>query len=206
MKKAGTDVGNSTSFAYETLPTNYNLYKRIDLTAEKRIMTLLCIWTIIAIVAMIVPMLFLHPLKNAVDMPIGQIIFCVAAMIVGLIVYIFLHEGVHGIFIKLFTGTNASFGMDLKNGMAYAGSTWYFKKWPYVIIALAPLVIWGIALAILLKDIQESYFWYLYAIQIFNVIGAAGDLYITCEIAKMPKNVLAFDSGTAMDFYCEVSK
>ena len=70
----------------------------------------------------------------------GKVIFCFAASIVGMIAYVFLHEGIHGIFIRLLTGTSASFGLDIKHGMAHASSSWYFRKWPYIIIALSCLL------------------------------------------------------------------
>lgn len=190
-----------TKFACEHLPAGYDLYKRIDLTKDRNILVAISIWSLVAALAMILPMLFVHPIGNAFDMPMGKVLFFLSAMVAGLVVYLFLHEAVHGIFIRLFTGSGAGFGFDIKNGMAYANSTWYFRKWPYIVIALAPLVIWGIILTLLLQDVEEIYFWYLYAIQIFNVTGAAGDLYVTCSVIRMPKDILAFDSGTAMDFY-----
>ena len=73
-----------------------------------------------------------------------------------------------------------------------------------MVIALAPLVIWTIVLAMLLGDIDGRYFWYLYAVQILNVTGAAGDIYGDGQPpSRMPKGILARDSGTAMDFYME---
>lgn len=201
MKKTVNTVGESTAFACASLPKGYELYKRIDLTKERSTLVAISIWSLVAALAMILPMLFVHPLKAAFSMGVGRVLFCIAAMLAGLAVYALLHEGVHGIFIRIFSGTSASFGLEIKKGMAYAGSSWYFKKWPYIIIALAPLVIWGVVLTLLLGDIGESYFWYLYGIQIFNVTGAAGDIYVSCEVARMPKEVLAHDSGMAMNFY-----
>lgn len=194
-------AGKSTAFACEVLPESYELYDRLDLARDRKAIKLIVIWTLLIIVGMVVPMLFVHPVSHAFDMPASKILFCVVAMIVGIIVYTLLHEGVHGMFIKLFTGENPTFGMEIKKGMAYAGSGWFFKKVPYIIIALAPLTIWGIVLALFLKDVDESYFWFLYAVQIFNVTGSAGDIYVSCMIAGMPKEVLVCDSGIAMDFY-----
>ena len=70
-----------------------------------------------------------------------------------------------------------------------------------MIIALAPIVVWGIVLTLLLRDIPEQYWWYLYAIQIFNVSGAAGDLFVTYRILTMPKDVLVLDTGMEMKFF-----
>ena len=202
-QKAGTESG-STAYACRALPEGYDLYKRIDLTKDRNSLVAINIWNLAVALAMILPMLFVHPIEYAFYMETGKVIFCFAASIVGMIVYVFLHESIHGIFIRLFTGTLASFGLDIKHGMAHASSSWYFRKWPYIIIALSPVVIWGAVLGLLLKDVQETYFWYLYIIQIFNVMGAAGDLYVTCAVCRMPKNILIFDNGAAMDFYREI--
>ena len=70
-----------------------------------------------------------------------------------------------------------------------------------MVIALAPIVVWGIVLTLLLRDIPEQYWWYLYTIQIFNVGGAAGDLFVTYRILTMPKDVLVLDIGMEMKFF-----
>lgn len=188
-------------WAAEFLPAHYDLYERIDLTGDKKTFNSVCIWSVIALVVMIVYGIIKHPVLASFDMELWRVASCIVFMIMGMILYIILHEAVHGIFIRLFTGANPTFGIDLKKGMAYAGSTWYFRKLPYIIIALAPVIIWGIILALWLDDLPANYYWYMYAIQIFNITGAAGDLYVTCRVASMPKDILARDSGTSVEFY-----
>ena len=109
-------AGKSTAFACEVLPESYELYDRLDLARDGKAIKLIVIWTLLIIVGMVVPMLFVHPVSHAFDMPASKLLFCVVAMIVGIIVYTLLHEGVHGIFIKLFTGENPTFGMEIKKG------------------------------------------------------------------------------------------
>ena len=194
-------MNKNTKWAAEFLPAHYDLYERIDLASDKKAFKAVCIWSIVAMVVMIVYGAMTHSFIASFDMETWRILFCVVAMAVGLIAYIVLHEAVHGIFIRLFTGDTPTFGMDLSKGMAYAGSTWLFRKWSYIIIALAPVVIWGVILAVWIKDIPSQYYWYLYAIQIFNITGAAGDFYVTIRVAGMPDDVLAKDNGMTMEFY-----
>ncbi len=191
----------TNKWAAEYLPAHYDLYERIDLVQDKKAFKAVCVWSIVALVVMIVYGLMTHPFMESFNMETWRVLFCVVAMAVGLIVYIVLHEAIHGIFIRLFTGDTPTFGIDLSKGMAYAGSTWFFKKWPYIIIALAPIVVWGIILEVWLNDIPAQYYWYLYAVQIFNITGAAGDLYVSCRVAMMPSDILAKDSGMSMEFY-----
>lgn len=190
-------------YACQSLPQGFEIYKRIDLTRDRDALKAMVIWSITAALALILPMLFVHPVKYAFDMPAVKIVICVAASALGLIVYMFLHEWTHSVCIRAFTGTSASVGLELKRGIAYASSRWYFKKTPYMIIALAPVIIWGMLLALLMSDIDEKYFWYLYVIQIFNVTGASGDIYVVCAALRMPKKILVLDSGMAMEFYAE---
>ena len=71
----------------------------------------------------------------------------------GMVLYIFLHEFVHGIFIKRYSGKKADYGFT---GMyAYAGSKPYFNKKSYLVIALAPVVLWGIVLTALLLIVPK---------------------------------------------------
>ena len=74
-----------------------------------------------------------------------------------------------------------------------------------MIIALAPIVVWGIVLTLLLRDIPEQYWWYLYAVQILNISGCVGDLFVTYRILKAPKKTLVLDSGMSMKFFAKTS-
>lgn len=89
-----------------------------------------------------------------------------------MVLYLVLHELVHGICMRAFSGVRPHYGFT---GLyAYAGSSAYFGKKPYIVIALAPIVVWGAVLAILNLLVPASWFWPVYFIQIINVSGAAG--------------------------------
>ena len=194
---------SNIKWAAEHLPAHYDLYERIDLTRDKKAFNSVCIWSVVALVCMVVYGLVKHSFVASFDMEVWRIAVCLVATALGMLAYIVLHEGIHGIFIRIFTGEAPKFGVELAKGMAYAGSDYFFRKWPYIIIALAPVIIWGVILGMWLLDVPDEYYWYLYMIQIFNVTGAAGDLYVTCRVMMMPSDILAKDSGTAMEFYRE---
>ena len=84
---------------------------------------------------------------------------------------------------------------------AYAGSDAYFNKKQYVIIALAPVVFFGVVFLLLNLFLPSEWFWTIYLLQIFNLSGAAGDFYMTNLMTKLPADVLVHDSGTAMNIY-----
>lgn len=81
---------------------------------------------------------------------------------------------------------------------AYAASEWYYRNGPYLTIALAPVVLWGVVLAALSAVMPADCYWTLQLIQIMNVSGAAGDLYVTWLFTRTPSDVLVQDAGVAM--------
>lgn len=121
------------------------------------------------------------------------------AMLAGLLAYIPLHELVHGLCMKYFGAKKVHYGYV---GLyAWAGSQAYFGRKSYIAVALAPLVFWGMVLAALCAAVPAQWFWVLYLVQVTNVSGAAGDLYITWKALRMPAGVLIQDTGAEMAFY-----
>lgn len=115
------------------------------------------------------------------------------------IVYMVLHELVHGIFMKFYAKAPVKFG--LTSLYAYAGSNAYFPRGPYLVIAMAPVVIWGLVLLVLCWQLPVIWFWLVYPIQIFNLAGSAGDLYVTARFSRLPRDILVQDTGVRMQVY-----
>jgi hypothetical protein len=84
---------------------------------------------------------------------------------------------------------------------AYAGSDDYYYKWPYITIALAPVVVWGVVLAVINFLVPAPWFWVVYGIQLMNLSGAAGDLYVTAKFSSLPGTILIRDYGVGMHVY-----
>lgn len=118
----------------------------------------------------------------------------------GVVAYMFLHEWVHGIFIRLFGKVKPKYGFD--GIYAYAGTdqAWFDRR-SYLVIALAPVVVWGIVLAALAYIVPDGWFWTIFFVQLVNISGAAGDFYVTWKMFHMPADVLVQDTGTAMEFF-----
>lgn len=188
------------------LPLGYSEKFKIDLKKNKRTSILVNAAAIILGVGMAVITLLYEPLTlfESVGSAFVTLLYMVLKVIVamgGLVLCISLHERIHGMFIKKFSGTEPSYGIS--GAYAYAGSTAYFQKTHYIIIALSPVVIIGIVLAVITLFLPEGWFWYVYIIQIFNVAGAVGDIYVSLRILFQPKNVLVQDSGTEMTIYTQ---
>ncbi|MBQ9624750.1 MAG: DUF3267 domain-containing protein [Clostridia bacterium] len=117
----------------------------------------------------------------------------------GSILYIVLHEWAHGVFMRIFSDEPVKYGF--KGVYFFAGSDAYFYKLPYLVIALAPLVIWGVVFGALCFAVPKQWFWVFYFLQIFNVSGAAGDLYVVFKFSYLPKDAIIHDSGVSMEVY-----
>lgn len=185
--------------SYRQLPAQYRPMRRIDLQQDKK-----AFWIVnglaLAIAALLAGVgLLLVPLETVYEASMGAFMAKGAVMILGSIAYVFAHEWVHGIFMKRFGGGKVHYGFT---GLyAYAGSEDYFCKRHYIVIALAPIAVWGTVLAALNLLLPQAWFWPVYFIQITNLSGAAGDLYVSLLLKKLPQDSLIQDSGVAMVVY-----
>lgn len=183
------------------VPEGYRLHLDLRLAEDRKSFIIMLVLQVLAVAVTVLFGRLRCPYGSAFEMEIGRVLFGLAAMSVGIFIYIIAHEWVHGVAIRLITGQKADFGIDWKKGMAYASSPAYFGRLPYILIAMAPVVFWGVILYLLLKDIPDTWFWYLYVIQMMNISGAAGDFYVTWLTLKAPKGTIVTDSGTSMRFY-----
>ena len=187
--------------AKEILPEGYQEILSIDLQKDKKLAKIVNGLAAIIMVVMGVAMHFVVPISTLFDMSQGIVnyLFRFGGLIVAMIVYMIGHELVHGITMKAYGCKKVNYGFT---GMyAFAGSEWYFPKKSYLVIALAPIVVWGVILLILNFLIPAQWFWVVYFIQIMNVSGAAGDLYVTWRFTKLPKDILVKDVGVSMTVY-----
>ena len=186
--------------ALNNLPENYTEYFSVNLLKNKKQATVMYIVSIAVALVMFFAAHFAIPFSTLIDeenLFKNAIKFGVLA--VGSIAYIILHEAVHGIAMKICGTKKIKYGFV--GTAAYAGSDDYYDKKAYIFIALAPVVLWGIVLAIINFVVPREWFWVVYIIQITNMSGAAGDLYVTFKFLGFPKDILVRDSGTAMKVY-----
>ena len=194
------------------LPKKYKLAQTVDMQTNKKQAFLINLVAALVGVALTVPMLFLIPINGLFDMGdlSGTAIFLYVlrfvVLLLGSVVYIILHELTHALFMKIFGAKRIKFGF---NGLfAYAGSEHeYFRKWPYIVIALAPVVIFFIIFTTICPFIYTtSWFWVVYFWQILNIVGAVGDIYVSIRFSKAPKDAYIKDGGTYMELFVPKSK
>lgn len=187
--------------AIDKLPEGYREIYSIDLQKDKKMALLVNILAAVIAVLLAVPMHFVVPIHTLFSMETGlqDYMLRFAAMIVLVILYIVLHELVHGIAMKLCGTKKVKYGFT---GLyAFAGSEDFYDKTSYIFIALAPVVLWGIVLAVINPFVPVAWFWVVYYIQIINLSGAAGDLFVTTKFSRFPGDIFIQDHGVGMKVY-----
>ena len=186
--------------SYIDLPETYVEIEKVDFKEKKLALKINGLALIVMILMAVVANHFV-PIFSLFIMEEGLLIYFLRTIVllIGIFAYIILHEAVHGIFMKYYGKAKPDFGLTLM--YAYAGSKAYFCKKHYIIIALAPIVIWGVVLAVANVLVPISWFWCIYCIQIMNISGAMGDLYMTWKLQTMQKDILIQDSGVGMIIY-----
>lgn len=184
--------------AIGVLPEDYGEIYSLNLQKDKRTAIIVNLLALAIAAVMAVSMNFFVPVTSVFDMSGGIVRYFLrlAALIVLMVLYMFLHELVHGIAMKLCGTKRVKYGFT---GLyAFAGSEDYYDKKSYIFIALAPIVLWGTVLAAVNFFVPTEWFWIVYMIQLINISGAAGDLFAAVKISRMPKNILIQDSGVSM--------
>ncbi len=183
------------------LPEGYKECLSVDLQNDKKKALIVNIAALVIAALMAAPAAVLVPISDLFDLSNGFGIYFArfGTLLVGMVVYIVLHEAVHGVAMKICGTEKVKYGFT---GLyAFAGSDEYYSKGAYIFIALAPVVLWGIVLAAICCFVPDDWFWVVYFIQIMNISGAAGDFYVTFRFLKLPNDILVRDKGTAMTVY-----
>ena len=190
----------SIQAAVSTLPEGYRLKTRLDLMRNRKHLKWMLWLSFAALLVCILGgwLLVTSPIALAQG-GFWLLIIRSVALVLGIIVYAAAHEAVHGILMWLFSRKKPRFGFKI--AYAYASSDAYFAKWPYLCIALAPLLIWGVVFARLCTRVPDSWFWVVWGWQMTNLSGAAGDLYVVFRILPLRASLLIRDSGAAMMLY-----
>lgn len=190
---------------YPTLPEGYNKYASVDLNSDKKAAIIVNGLAVLIMVIMALAGQVAHDFFTLFDSDDYMMMLVkLIVLSVSILAYVILHELVHGVVMYYFSRVKPHFGY--KGLYAYAGSTAYFCRKHYIIIALAPIVVWGIVLSVLMAVVPSDWFWIVYFIQITNISGAAGDMYVSVLFTKYPEDILVNDTGTAMTVYSKTGK
>ena len=178
----------------------YKECTKIDLVKNKKEALLVNIYGIIIMVVMAVfiPLLIMGGIIEFNLETTFPLFFIV--LLISLILYIPLHEIVHGIVLKKYTDEKLSFGWKLV--YAYFGSKEaVVNRKEYYAVALAPLLVFSVVfISLMVLNPSLSLVWYV--MEIMNVSGSVGDIYVSIKLKKeKSRDILITDSGTDMSFW-----
>ena len=187
--------------SYEQLPDGFVERESIDLKANKKLFILVNLSARLIGAILAVGMHFIVPIQTIFSFEGGPLRFFLrfGFLLIGSFLYILLHELTHAAAMKLYGTKKIKFGFSAT--YAYAGSDDYYRKGPYLVIALAPVVLFAVILGVVQFLVPRDFFWVVWWIQITNLSGAAGDFYVSARFSKLPKDVLIRDYGVGMTVY-----
>ena len=181
-----------------TRPENYREIFLIDLKANKKQNGIVNGLALLLLIVAFIPAYIAHPFTPD-DITLSNFLPQCITAVLGTLVYVLLHEAVHGVLFWHFSGVKPTFGASLE--FAYAASSAYYGRRAYLIIGLAPVVLWGVVLAVLSCIVPPSWFWAVQFIQLMNISGAGGDVYVTWKLSRLPADLLVYDEGIRMTVY-----
>lgn len=195
------DFGGNNMKALRNLPDGYREICSVDLKKDKKAAVFVNLLAIAIAVILVLPMNAVVPFYRSLvsQTDIKDILIKYVVLLVLMVLYVILHELVHGVAMRICGTKKVKYGF---NGMyAFAGSADYYDKTAYIFIALAPIVLWGVVLAVVNILVPAEWFWVIYIIQVLNLSGAAGDLYVSVKFSRLPRDILVQDYGIGMVVY-----
>lgn len=116
-----------------------------------------------------------------------------------ILVYIVLHELIHGFLMKYFSGVNTQYGFS--GPIIFAKSEAIFNKPAYMLITIAPMLILGIISAVLSFIISGTGIWLTIFLWIINLYASRGDLQAIILLKSLPRIYGIKDEGDSLQIY-----
>lgn len=141
-----------------------------------------------------------HALSQLLKSGFGDYYLWLALLLCAMLLYLTLHELTHGLFLRIYTGQvrYARKGLTL-----FAGSEAYLSRRDFLLSLLAPVVLWGLLLAVICCFVSGIWFWLVYGLEIVNLGSSVGDLYLAAKAWKLPKTALYQNFGVSVYVYTE---
>ena len=172
-----------------TLPAGYEAGRTINLTKDKQL-NMVIQFSFLFITGVLIGFALWTGSPLSTDLN-PFLSFLVTILLV--LIYMAFHELTHALFIKIFSGSRPSF--RIRFPFLSVGGEAIFKRRDFIVIALAPVLLWGSLLLILLFIIPERFFLSIFALVIVNFAGSGGD-YVQAYIAfNSPAHTLFQDNG-----------
>jgi hypothetical protein len=192
----------------KTLPPDYRLLRKFDLSRELRLLLILNM----AGLGLFILFGFLfyalaRLIRPAIDLTLTVSSSSVSGLLLDILklaatfaAALLLHELVHGLAFWIFTRETPRFG--LRSAYAYAAApSWYLPRAQYALIGVAPLAALSLLGLLVLPFLPVQAFPAWWFILTTNASGAVGDIYIVSWLLLNTRQALVNDHGDSMAIY-----
>jgi hypothetical protein len=186
----------------KTLPEGYAQSSEINLKTNKRLaITLNIVACFVTVISFYLLSGFAALVRPGITILSGSITAGgVVFLMVLVVIFLTIHELIHGFFFWVFTRSRPVFAIRLF--YAYAGApAWYIPIRQYAFVAVGPLVIIDAVGLLLMLLFPESWVLIIAFIVALNTGGALGDLLVFTRLFKLSPTCFANDTGDVVTFY-----
>jgi hypothetical protein len=117
----------------------------------------------------------------------------VVVTMVACLVYMWAHEATHGVLLTAFSGHRSRYALRLP--YLTTGNDAFVGRGVFLIVALGPLVLWGVLLLGLFFVVPADTRLTVYILSALNVAGSAGDLFQAWWVTRLPAGAKLRDNG-----------
>lgn len=181
----------------EKLPDNY---KEVYVVDAERILYLILFNLACFVIGMSLILIFTY-ITKVKFWEINTVYLFIFSL--SIVLYIVMHELVHGLFYKIFTKKKLSFGFSLTYAYCGVPNLYVYRKYALITV-LAPFVVFNIIPIFLLFVIEDISIRYLVLVFIsIHISGCVGDLFCAFLLLFKFKDplVLINDTGLKQIFY-----
>jgi hypothetical protein len=172
----------------KVLPVGYKPYSTINLSDKKTALKIQYAFVGIAFIPFTIARLFDFPLTSSYS---GWLTALVTVSLC--FSYMFIHELTHGFFIQIISHQKPKYNLSFP--YLTTGAEVYLSKRSFIVVCLAPVIIWGLILIGILMVVPDSWFLIVFIVLIVNFAGSAGDYFQFLKVLNIPKDALLKDDG-----------
>lgn len=179
-------VRNSAS---STLPAGYRPHGSVDLKRDRQQLLAVQVVAVLIVAVMVGPVLLLDLL------PAGSwgTWVTVAVTVAACLTYGAAHELTHGAALRLLCDARPT--VAVRFPYLVTGSPAYLGRRSFAAVALAPSVVWGVVLLVLLVVVPAPWALTVFVVAVLNFAGSSGDYIQAYAAARLPPEALIQDDG-----------
>lgn len=178
----------------QDLPAGYALARTIDLKKDRRLAPAVQL-VFGAFAALAVAIAVLLDLRSGSARPL----VLVPLTVVACLLYLAAHELTHGVTLRVLTGVRPTY--DVRLPFLTTSSEAYLARRAWLIVALTPVVLWGLLLTNLVMLMPVELRLGAFVVLALNFAGSAGDLVASAVVARHPADALLHDAGETVAVY-----